>query len=81
MEKVVVLLFTPEMVLVIDSVKFQTDSVMTPSIVIGERVFLAVAVRIGREEEDELLEDGPAEVVKVCSVPLVVPALLAATAR
>ena len=39
------LLLVPEMILVIDSVKFQTDSVMAPSMVMGERVFLAVVVR------------------------------------
>ena len=47
------LLFTPEMVLVIDSVKFQTDSLRLPSRVMGERVFLAEVVRVGREEEEE----------------------------
>jgi len=60
-------LFTPEMVLAIDSVKFQTDSFRLPSTIIGERVFLARVVRVGRgaeeeddedwAKEDELLED------------------------
>ena len=52
------LLLVPEMVLFIGSVKFQTDSLRLPSMVIGERVFLAEVVRVGRGvEEDELLED------------------------
>jgi hypothetical protein len=37
-----VLLFVPEIVLFIDSVRFQTDSVIAPSAVTGESVFLAV---------------------------------------
>jgi hypothetical protein len=52
-EKVVVLLFVPEMVLAIGSVRDQTDSERLPLTVMGERVFLAVVVRVGREAEEE----------------------------
>lgn len=56
----VVLLLVPEIVLLIDSVRDQTDSERLPSIVRGERVLRAVAVRVGRgaeEEEPVELED------------------------
>ena len=53
------LLFVPEIVLVIDSVKLQTDSLRLPSMVILERVFLAVVERVGRGETEE--EEEPAE--------------------
>ena len=52
-----VLLLVPEMVLAIGSVKLQTDSERLPSMVIGERVFLARVVRVGREAEEEELEE------------------------
>ncbi|KKS54326.1 MAG: hypothetical protein UV20_C0035G0004 [Candidatus Magasanikbacteria bacterium GW2011_GWA2_42_32] len=55
----VVLLLVPEMVRLIDSVRFQTDSERLPSMVMEERVFLAEVERAGKE----------AVVVKVCSVP------------
>ena len=57
-----VLLLVPEMVLAIGSVKLQTDSERAPSMVMGERVLLAVVervervVRVGRGAEEELEE-------------------------
>ena len=61
------LLLVPEMVLAIGSVKLQTDSERLPSMVIGERVFLAEVVRVGRdmEEEEDWTEEELEEVVVV----------------
>lgn len=50
----VVLLLVPAMVRLMGSVIVQTASFRLPSMVTGERVFLAVVVRVGRgAEEDE----------------------------
>ena len=48
-----VLLLVPEIVLVIDSVKLQPNSFKLPSRVMGERVLLAVVVRMERAEEED----------------------------